>query len=125
MGAGQRDFGHDAGPPVMLKMGQGGVCTRLLGADPYEIVIINDQHTTDKAPVGHGLRVGDMVALSPSHPSERSTRTFEAFWRQIAQMDDKYSKEVEWRYGEIRCPVTILWGAEDQFIPLKDGEELA
>lgn len=48
-----------------------------------------------------------------------------AFWRQIAQMDDKYSEEVEWRYGEIRCPVTILWGAEDEFIPLKDGEELA
>jgi pimeloyl-ACP methyl ester carboxylesterase len=48
-----------------------------------------------------------------------------AFWRQIAQMDDEYSKEVEWRYGEIRCPVTILWGAEDEFIPLKDGEELA
>ncbi len=48
-----------------------------------------------------------------------------AFWRQIAQMDDKYSEEVEDRYGEIRCPVTILWGAEDEFIPLKDGEELA
>ncbi|TPJ30829.1 alpha/beta hydrolase [Mesorhizobium sp. B2-7-2] len=48
-----------------------------------------------------------------------------AFWRQIAQMDDKYSEEVERRYGEIRCPVTILWGAEDEFIPLKDGEELA
>jgi pimeloyl-ACP methyl ester carboxylesterase len=48
-----------------------------------------------------------------------------AFWRQIAQMDDEYSKEVEWHYGEIRCPVTILWGAEDEFIPLKDGEELA
>jgi pimeloyl-ACP methyl ester carboxylesterase len=48
-----------------------------------------------------------------------------AFWRQIAQMDDKYSEEVEERYGEIRCPVAILWGAEDEFIPLKDGEELA
>ena len=48
-----------------------------------------------------------------------------AFWRQIAQMDDGYSEEVEWRYGEIRCPVTILWGADDAFIPLKDGEELA
>ncbi|MEY9184158.1 pimeloyl-ACP methyl ester carboxylesterase [Bradyrhizobium sp. USDA 326] len=47
-----------------------------------------------------------------------------AFWRQIAQMDDKYSKDVEGRYDEIRCPVTILWGEKDQFIPLKDGEEL-
>ena len=48
-----------------------------------------------------------------------------AFWRYIAQMDDIYSKEVEQRYGEIRCPVAILWGKEDEFIPLKDGEELA
>lgn len=48
-----------------------------------------------------------------------------AFWRQIGQMDDKYSQEVEGRYGEIRCPVAILWGAEDAFIPLKDGKELA
>ena len=48
-----------------------------------------------------------------------------AFWRQIAQMDDGYSREIEHRYGEMRCPVTILWGAEDEFIPLRDGEELA
>jgi pimeloyl-ACP methyl ester carboxylesterase len=48
-----------------------------------------------------------------------------AFWRQVAQMDDKYSQEVEWRYGEIRCPVSILWGADDDWIPLKDGQELA
>jgi pimeloyl-ACP methyl ester carboxylesterase len=26
-----------------------------------------------------------------------------AFWHQVAQMDDKYSQEVEWRYNEIRC----------------------
>jgi pimeloyl-ACP methyl ester carboxylesterase len=48
-----------------------------------------------------------------------------AFWRQIAQMDDKYSAEVEWRYGEMRCPVTILWGEDDAWIPIADGRELA
>lgn len=48
-----------------------------------------------------------------------------AFWRQIAQMDDKYSQEVEWRYGEMRCPVSILWGQEDAWIPIADGRELA
>jgi pimeloyl-ACP methyl ester carboxylesterase len=48
-----------------------------------------------------------------------------AFWRQIAQMDDKYSQEVEWRYGEVRCPVTILWGEDDAWIPIADGRELA
>jgi len=48
-----------------------------------------------------------------------------AFWRQIAQMDDKYSQEVEWRYGEMRCPVTILWGEDDVRVPVADGRELA
>lgn len=48
-----------------------------------------------------------------------------AFWRQIAQMDDRYSREVESRYGEMRCPVTILWGEDDAWIPLADGHELA
>ncbi|NUQ29834.1 MAG: alpha/beta hydrolase [Acidobacteriaceae bacterium] len=48
-----------------------------------------------------------------------------AFWRQIGQMDDIYSQEVEHRYGEIRCPVAILWGEQDEFIPLDDGKELA
>lgn len=48
-----------------------------------------------------------------------------AFWRQIAQMDDKYSAEVEWRFGEMRCPVSILWGEDDNWIPIADGRELA
>lgn len=48
-----------------------------------------------------------------------------AFWRQIAQMDDKYSEEVEWRYHQMRCPVTILWGEDDQWIPIADGRKLA
>ncbi|MFE0018051.1 alpha/beta fold hydrolase [Mesorhizobium sp. NPDC059054] len=48
-----------------------------------------------------------------------------AFWRQIAQMDDKYSQEVEERFGEMRCPVTILWGEDDDWIPIEDGYELA
>jgi pimeloyl-ACP methyl ester carboxylesterase len=48
-----------------------------------------------------------------------------AFWRQIAQMDDKYSEQVEWNYDKMRCPVTILWGADDEWIPVADGRELA
>jgi D-serine dehydratase len=86
LGAGQRDFGHDAGPPVMLKTAQRGVCTRLPDPGAYETAIINDQHTTITAPVGHGLRVGDMVALSPSHPCT----TFDK-WRLIYEIDDSYN----------------------------------
>lgn len=48
-----------------------------------------------------------------------------AFYRQIAQMDQRYTDELEPRYGEIRCPAQIVWGEEDQWIPLERGRELA
>lgn len=48
-----------------------------------------------------------------------------AFYRQIAQMDQRYTDEVESRYGAIRCPVQILWGEDDQWIPLERGRHLA
>jgi pimeloyl-ACP methyl ester carboxylesterase len=70
----------------------------------------------------HGLREKEMQPYLEPWLSDEGQK---AFWRQIGQMDDKYSEEVEGRYDEIRCPVVILWGAEDAFIPLKDGEELA
>lgn len=48
-----------------------------------------------------------------------------AFYRQIAQMDQRYTDEIERRYGELRCPVEILWGEQDRWIPLERGRELA
>ena len=48
-----------------------------------------------------------------------------AFYRQIAQMDQRYTDEVQPRYGELRCPVSILWGDEDQWIPIDRGLKLA
>jgi pimeloyl-ACP methyl ester carboxylesterase len=48
-----------------------------------------------------------------------------AFYRQIAQMSDRYTDEIEGRFGEIRCPVNILWGEKDQWIPCDRGRMLA
>jgi pimeloyl-ACP methyl ester carboxylesterase len=48
-----------------------------------------------------------------------------AFYRQIAQMSDKFTDDIEHRFKEMRCPVTILWGEEDAWIPLERGRELA
>lgn len=48
-----------------------------------------------------------------------------AFYRQIAQMSDRFTDEIENRFGEMRCPVTILWGQEDEWIPVERGRELA
>jgi pimeloyl-ACP methyl ester carboxylesterase len=48
-----------------------------------------------------------------------------AFYRQIAQMDQRYTDEIQPRYGELRSPVSILWGEEDQWIPVARGLELS
>ncbi len=47
-----------------------------------------------------------------------------AFYRQIAQMDQRYTDEVEPHYGEIRRPVALFWGHEDRWIPVEQGRRL-
>ena len=48
-----------------------------------------------------------------------------SFYRQFAQADERYTAEVEPRFGELRCPTAILWGERDPWIPLARGQELA
>jgi pimeloyl-ACP methyl ester carboxylesterase len=48
-----------------------------------------------------------------------------AFYRQIAQMDDRHTDEIQDRLDQIRCPVTILWGERDAWVPLDRGRELS
>jgi pimeloyl-ACP methyl ester carboxylesterase len=47
-----------------------------------------------------------------------------AFYRQIAQMDEKYTDEIAARLGEVRCPTQILWGLDDQWIAPATGRRL-
>lgn len=48
-----------------------------------------------------------------------------AFYRQIAQMDQRYTDEVEPRYKEIAVATNILWGERDAWIQVEQGERLA
>lgn len=47
-----------------------------------------------------------------------------AFYRQIAQADQRYTDEVQSLYSSIKTPTLILWGREDSWVPLERGEEL-
>jgi pimeloyl-ACP methyl ester carboxylesterase len=47
------------------------------------------------------------------------------FYRQIAQMDQRFTDEVEALYRPLDCPVTVLWGEQDAWIPVEQGEALA
>lgn len=37
-----------------------------------------------------------------------------AFYRQIAQMSDAFTDEIQDWYQTIRCPVTLIWGAKNE-----------
>lgn len=48
-----------------------------------------------------------------------------AFYRQIAQMDQRFTDEIEALHAPLDCPVTVLWGEQDAWLPLRQGEALA
>jgi len=47
-----------------------------------------------------------------------------AFYRQIAQADSKYTDEIQNKYSSIKTPTLILWGENDKWIPVENGEKL-
>ncbi len=48
-----------------------------------------------------------------------------AFYRQIAQNDQRWTDEVEGRYGELELPVLVCWGTDDTWIPVDRAHKLA
>lgn len=48
----------------------------------------------------------------------------DSFYRQFAQADERFTAEVEPLYGNVRCPVSIIWGEDDPWIPLERGRAL-
>ncbi|MFJ6070691.1 alpha/beta fold hydrolase [Streptomyces sp. NPDC093065] len=48
-----------------------------------------------------------------------------AFYRQIAQADQRYTDEVQDRYAGIEVPTLVCWGEDDAWIPVAKGRELA
>jgi D-serine dehydratase len=86
LGAGRRDFGHDAGPPRPLKRFTPGRDSTPADAPPgWEVAAINDQHAHLLLQPGDDLAVGDLVALGVSHPCTTFDR-----WRLILVVDDAY-----------------------------------
>ncbi|WP_329146177.1 alpha/beta hydrolase [Streptomyces sp. NBC_01456] len=48
-----------------------------------------------------------------------------AFYRQIGQNDQRFTDEIQERYGELALPALICWGTRDTWIPPARGRELA
>lgn len=47
-----------------------------------------------------------------------------AFYRQITQADHRFTDEIESMYASITRPVLILWGEQDEWIPISKGRKL-
>ena len=48
-----------------------------------------------------------------------------AYYRQVAQFDERYTREIEPRYGEITTPTLVLWGEQDGWLVPEFGRRLA
>ncbi|UED84684.1 alpha/beta fold hydrolase [Streptomyces profundus] len=48
-----------------------------------------------------------------------------AFYRQIAQAEQRFTDEIQGRYGSVEPPVLICWGEDDTWIPPARAHELA
>ena len=87
LSAGRRDFGQDAGNPIALThVRRGSTERRPLCESGWQMTAVSDQHAHMTAPPGHGVEVGDLVALGPSHPCT----TFDK-WREVRLVDDDYN----------------------------------
>ena len=84
------------------------------------------QHATLKAYIG-GAAHRSMAAdtLEAYAAPWRGEPGPAAFYQQIAQMDQRYTDEIEARMGEVRCPVRLLWGLQDEWIPVASGRRLS
>jgi pimeloyl-ACP methyl ester carboxylesterase len=69
-----------------------------------------------------GLRPAALDALVRPWTGERGQA---AFYRQIAQADQRYTDEIQPLYPTIDLPVTVCWGTEDTWVPFAKGQELA
>lgn len=71
--------------------------------------------------VSSGIDAEDRAKLAEPWLTEEGR---ESFYRQFAQADERYTDEIMHLYNQIRCPVDILWGADDPWIPLDRGRHL-
>jgi pimeloyl-ACP methyl ester carboxylesterase len=87
------------------------------------------------APIHEGV-VRAYVGTAQTRPLERDVEEAlvspwlgpvgqSAFYRQMAQADERHTEEIEPLYGRIAVPTLVVWGEHDPWIPAECGRELA
>ncbi|AXB45217.1 alpha/beta fold hydrolase [Amycolatopsis albispora] len=139
---------HDFGGAVSLRahLLHGRAYERLAVVDPvalapwgspfFRLVRENAAVFEELPPFLHEALVREYInsASSPGLHADVLTKLTEpwlgevgqaAFYRQIAQADQRYTDEVQPRYPEIDLPFLVCWGVDDQWIPVAKASELA
>lgn len=68
-----------------------------------------------------GLRADDLALLVEPWTGEAGQA---AFYRQIAEADERFTDDVEPLYGNVTEPVHVVWGTEDTWIPVDRATRL-
>ncbi|MBV7653576.1 alpha/beta fold hydrolase [Streptomyces albidoflavus] len=139
---------HDFGGAVALRahLLHGAVFRRLALVDPVALApwgsaffrLVGEHHAVFEQlpPHLHRALVSEYIS-SASSPGldpavlDRLVQPWEgvegqpAFYRQIAQASQRYTDEIQGRYGSIELPVAVFWGEDDAWIPVAKAHELA
>jgi pimeloyl-ACP methyl ester carboxylesterase len=86
---------------------------------PLHQALVREYVTSASGPGLHSAVLDRLVQPWLGDPGQA------AFYRQIAQADQRYTDEVQDRYAEIGIPTLICWGQNDTWIPPEKGRELA
>ena len=112
------------------------VALRPWGSDFFRLVAQNENAFAAQPPAIHqaaleayisgashrGLSPDQLASLTSPWLTAEGQR---AFYRQIAEADERFTDEVQGRYAELDLPVKIIWGRDDAWIPVQRGRELA
>jgi pimeloyl-ACP methyl ester carboxylesterase len=112
------------------------VALRPWGSDFYRLVGAHeDVFAAIPDPIHEGV-LRAYVGTAQARPLDRATEDAlvapwlgaegkPAFYRQIAQGDERDTDVVEGRLGEVAAPTLVVWGSEDPWLAVSQGRELA
>jgi pimeloyl-ACP methyl ester carboxylesterase len=88
-----------------------------LPAAHHEALVRAHIRTAAVQPLSHGI---EDVLVAPWLGAQGQA----AHYRNIEQNDQRFTDEVQHRYGEIDVPVLILWGEDDAWLPVRQADQL-
>ena len=74
-----------------------------------------------------GVTKRELTATERNRLAEpwRGTGGQAAFYRQISQVRQTHTDDIVDHLGEVRCPVSVIWGSDDEWLPISNGQTLA